>query len=334
VETDSRSAIAELSGTYIEKQLNRVNRNLLLYSAAFLALVAAFIVGHLRYFYNFLNGPFPADAASLLKIKNPYDEQRYFVRIQGDKQLATGLRDVERQTDGDGHVQSEEAVSAYYLLVLGDKFLVVRRELVTVGTEYEGAIIDLPYDVSTPITRQFRPQYPSIDNALLPVMLDATGFRDMGNFWLKVASVALLLFLLNLARYTAWERDPWAHLVLRKLSRYGSVAQIARQIDQELRELQYKLSETLLTASWILHPRLFFFSAMRIEDVVEASRFTKWRRFGHIPIVRAHFVLIKDRFGCKTKMWMGDRECDDFLAMISRKAPVSNIESARPLNLG
>src|SRR5215471_13957717 len=76
---------AQLHGSFLDRQIGRTNRNLLLASLFLIIGVACYGVAQWRYFYNFCAGPFQVDGTWLENVKHPDSELRYFVKIQGDE---------------------------------------------------------------------------------------------------------------------------------------------------------------------------------------------------------------------------------------------------------
>src|SRR5713101_1734535 len=156
---------------FITRQIRRTNRNLLITGVIFLAGVAALGGAYRRYLYNFAFGPFSIPSSELTSISNPDDPRKYFLRVQGDKVLDTGMY-LEVQDS------SKKVTAKFYALAIGDRLLVVKAPPDNKQVSYMGALVAVPYELRTGFIPRMEAKYPNLLGAFLPFMLDATGFRD------------------------------------------------------------------------------------------------------------------------------------------------------------
>src|SRR5712691_5226532 len=116
-----------LQNSFVEKQIRRTNRNLLLTNGVLLAAVLSVIALNYRYAVNFVLGPKKISAEDLLAIGDPEERQQFFVRVSGDRVLATGFKHVEQQVDKySNKVESETVKYDYKALKVGSRLLLVK----------------------------------------------------------------------------------------------------------------------------------------------------------------------------------------------------------------
>jgi hypothetical protein len=176
MDTDS-SISAQLHGSFLDRQMQRTNRNLFLVSLLLIISVAGYGLAQGRYFYNFFAGPLEVDGNSLDRIKHPDDQLRYFIKVRGEDSADTGLQEIERETEG-GSVRRDTVKAKYSLIFVEKRLLVVKINPNEKGTVFQGALGGMPADVRSEIVRPLLKEYPNANEAFLPLMLDATGFRS------------------------------------------------------------------------------------------------------------------------------------------------------------
>jgi hypothetical protein len=274
-----------------------------------------------KYFYNFFKGPSDIEVNSLSLINNPESLLRYFVTIKGEDSLDTGLQDVERTESQSGVVQSETVKAEYAILVLGKRLLIVKRNPKDDGKEYHGAITELPTDVHSKIVTPLLGEYPNADSVFLPLMLDATGFRSDGYVALAIG-LPVLLFAAWLIRKVAQRRnDPLSHPIFKAASRYGSLVDIAQQIDLELKGNAGRLCGAIVTPSWVLVKGMFSCAVFHIPDVVWAYKKVTKHSVNFIPTGKTYSTLMFDRYGVSLEMDEKRDKTDAVLTMLGEKTP-------------
>src|ERR687886_124524 len=102
---------------FIGQQIRRSNRNLLLTNLGLLLVPLAIGLISPRYWHNFFQGPFPIEQQNLLSIKNSDIEEKYFLTVEGEKSIKTGLQEItKRVRKGSGTVISENTSADYVAL--------------------------------------------------------------------------------------------------------------------------------------------------------------------------------------------------------------------------
>jgi hypothetical protein len=93
MDIQSRSISAQVHGTFLDRQIQRTNRNLLLVSLILIVAVVGYAAIERRYLYNFFAGPFQVSGPQLVTIQQPGSQLRYFVTVKGDDSSDTGLQE-------------------------------------------------------------------------------------------------------------------------------------------------------------------------------------------------------------------------------------------------
>jgi len=213
----------QLQGTYVERQMKRTNRNLLLFCIVLLLLLAGFAYMEREYLYNFFMGPFPMDANGIGAVTDPDGLQHNFISVNGEDSFDTGVQRVKQKLSQSGEVKSESVVGEYSILVLGKHLLIVERGLNDKGKHYEGKLEALPDDVRAQIVIPLLSNYPEAEQAIFPLLLNATGFRKDGYFGLAVAIPIVLFIVWLFTRAIKRQNQPLLHPILSTLSQYGPI---------------------------------------------------------------------------------------------------------------
>jgi len=319
MEAESDFLGAQLQGTYIQRQLARTNRNFFLVGLGLIVAVTSYGVSASRYFYNFFKGPVEMSAEAIATVRSPETLERYFVSIKGDDSIDSGLQYVEKQVSQSGVVESQTVKAGYSILVLGKRFLIVKRAPADNSKQYEGALMDLPADVHSQIITPLLPDYPNAEAAFLPMMLDATGFRDEGYIAAAICIPVLLCALWIIWRVRTRIENPLRHPILNSLSRYGSLANSARQIDAESNGK--RLGEVVLGQTWILLPSLFFLRVYHIPNVIWAYKKVTKHSVNFIPTGKSYATVIVDRYGNPLELSATEAKANEILRVLCDKVP-------------
>jgi len=320
METDWSFLGVQLQGTYIQRQLTRTNRNLSLLGSALIVAVGCFGASESRYFYNFFSGPVAMSTDAIAGVKSPEMLRRYFVSVTGDDSMDSGVQYVEKQVSQSGEVESETVKAGYSILVLGKRLLIVKRPPQVNGKEYEGALVDLPADVRSEIITPLLTDYPNAGEVFFPLMLDATGFRDEGYISFAVCIPVFLFALWSIWKVKARVDNPLRHPIIKSLSRYGPIAESARQIDAET--CQRKLREVILGPSWLILPEIFSLKMCHVPDVVWAyKKRTKHKMYFVITTGTSYAVVIFDRSGEPFELSATEEKANSILEMLITTVP-------------
>jgi hypothetical protein len=240
MDIQSNSLSAQVHGTFLDRQIHRTNRNLLLVGLFLIVAVVGYAAIERRYLYNFFAGPFPVSGPQLVTIQQPGSQLRYFVKVRGDDSSDTGLQEVERETES-GTVKRETVKAKYSILLLNKHLLIVKSDPNESGTVYSGELGELPSDVRSNIVTPLLKEHPSANQAFLPFMLDTRGFRDEGYVALALGIPAFLLAAWLIAKVMRRRADAFSHPVVQRASTYGTLPNVAHQFEIELQANTLKI---------------------------------------------------------------------------------------------
>ena len=320
MDIQSSSISAPVHGTFLDRQINRTNRNLLLVSLILIVAVVGYTAAERRYLYNFFAGPFEVSGPQLVTIQQPGSQSRYFVKVKGDDSSDTGLQEVERETEG-GTVKRETVKAKYSILLLNQHLLIVKSGPNESGSVYTGELSDLPSDVRSNIVTPLLKEHPNANQAFLPFMLDTTGFRDEGYIALALCIPAFALAAWLIAKVMRRRADVSSHPVAQRACIYGNLADVAQQFDIELQGNTVKIGRATITQSWIFLPRRFGLSICRIPDLIWAYKKVTKHYTNFIPTGKTYEIIMYDRFGKPLQMQARQKKIDAMLTLLAERSP-------------
>jgi hypothetical protein len=302
---------------FISRQIQRTNRNLLLLGVAMLAIIGAIVGATWRDVYNFVFGPFPIQNSELAAIYNPDQPKRFFLKVRGEELFTTGMEEV----DSENHQKVRAEIVA---LTVGNRLLLVKAPAGKHELLYTGTLGPVPAEVQSGVFTGTQKDLPAMKAAVLPFMLDATGFRT-GENWL-VAVVAVLiggigLFLAGLAVRRTMQPD--SHPLLVKLSRYGSLQDVRMRIDSEMRSEGggEQFGAMRITSNWLLHAAPYKTDVMASRDIIWAyPKVTKHYHNG-IPTGTTHSAIIRDSKGQSVEVSGKKESVPKLLESVQRRMP-------------
>src|SRR5581483_4671484 len=105
---DSVRPMDAIQNGFIERQIRRVDRNLILVNGILLAGLFAVVALNYRYAINFVRGAKTISTEDLLAIQDPERRPQFFVQVTGDRLAPTGFQHVEQQiNESTNKVESE-----------------------------------------------------------------------------------------------------------------------------------------------------------------------------------------------------------------------------------
>jgi len=329
------SAVASrLEGTFLDRQIQRTNRNLLITSLILVLAVVGYGAIRYRYFYNFFKGPFEVNAAWLDGVSSPDDPLHYFVRIHGESSEDTGVREVEH--DAGTAVESGTTTARFSVLFMGKRqgkrLLIVKRDASEGGAVFQGELEDLPSDVRDYVITPLLKEYPSASQLFYPMMLETSGFRIEGFIAIPFCLAALVLAAWLIRREKSLRAVFSNHPVVKSASRYGAVDDVARQLDMELQGNTVKLGRATVTESWVLIPTTYGFSMCHIPDLIWAYKKVTRHYHNFIPTNRTFDVIMYDRHGVPLQMQTRQKHVDAMLNLLSQRSPWAVFGYSKDLN--
>ena len=200
------------------------------------AVAAALVVQQRRYVQNFFEGPYPFDVAALNAIDDASTTPRYFASVKGAEAIDTGLRAVTIRKRG-GAETSRSTDGSYYLLPVGDRFLLCKTSL-GVQAGYQGEFAPISARLAAAVFST--PETEAMRDRVYPYYLDDVSFRVPG----VVAIVALLGVAFLLARYglPAWKHfvNPSSHPLVTRAKAWPDPIGTTAAAQQEAGAFRYR----------------------------------------------------------------------------------------------
>jgi hypothetical protein len=326
------SISAQLQGSFLERQIRRTNRSLLVCSLLLVGSVAIYGAVEWRYYYNFFKGPFEANSAWLESVQHPDEQLKYFVRVQGGDSTDTGIQEVETESGG-GSPDKETVTSKYSILHLGKRLLIVKSGPRGNGTLVQGALRQISSEEQSNVVAPLIKEVPEASQAFLPMVLDTTDFRDSG--WIAFVIGTPLLGLAGWIYLKLYRRRmaPLTHPIVRSVARYGSIVDTAHQFDTELRGNLVKVGKATITNSWVLVASEFNLALCRIPDLVWAYKKVTKHSYNGIPAGKTYVIVLYDRHGLPLQIQGKQKNLDSVLALLAERAPWAIIGYSDQLNL-
>ena len=311
---------------FIDGHIRRSIRNLVLINAVLAVGIIAVAGLNWRYLYNCLAGPFPTDLATLSATTDPGSLTRYFVTIDGDEVIDTGVREVkQRKEKYSNKVTSETVTAEYVALAIADRFLLVKTGGGHSGKQFTGALERLSSGERSQIIGKIEADEPEVKGAFLPMTLDATGFRGPAYIGLGVALPLLIIAGWQIATALSRTGDPGRHPITRALAGYGVPQVVAAKIDTEVRlgGQITSIGSVLLTPSFLFRSRLFGLDVVSIEEVVWTYKKVTKHYYNFIPTGKTYSVMVVDRRGSTLEIPTMAKEDKTHLIIeaIGRRAP-------------
>jgi hypothetical protein len=281
-----------------------------------LLIVFLGVVLNARYLFNMFLGPFDTTQANVLALNDANDTFRYYMNLEGDDHADTGYTYVNKSDSG------KETIEYYYhVLVLGDKFLLVKTKQAEIDNRQTGALVDMPSDVQKEVITQLEVEVPQIKGAFLPMMLDATDFRTGGFIGLAVAAVIALLSAIGVLLAFYRFANPEAHPAMKALARYGTLATVTNEINMEMSNPHEQVGKKIhFTRSWLVSTASGL-QAMPYRDMIWCYKQVTQHRTNGIPTGKTYAAFVNDRHGTSINIPGKEKEINQLLEFAMRSSP-------------
>jgi hypothetical protein len=311
-----------MNDSIIQKVIGRSNLNRIL--LCILGIVVVFGLGalNIRYFYNFLWGPFNAVPADLIAARSASDPQKYWLQVTGKQMINTGVQSVSTSKSGTKTVNT-----TYFALLLDKRLVLVEidgdQQSDTLPPNLTGWLEDISKDEQTEIIQEIETEEPGLKGLFLPFKLQTGDFRIGGIIGLIVGTIVLGFCLWGIVVVIRYSIDPEAHPILKALSRFGPLDFVTHQIETELSVPHTTLGQLHLTNNWLVFATKSSLSATRYADVAWLYKHITTQRYYGIPVSKTYTAMLYDRHGVQISMIAGRKEkaVEDMLRAIYERAP-------------
>jgi Family of unknown function (DUF6709) len=302
--------------TWVHQQLRAMYRRRVIAWCVVLGGAVLFALAQSRYISNFIRGPFDLAQPELDAIGDPATAPRYFVRVTGSKAIETGIQQF--KTRKRGGVETSRSVSAaYYVLVVGDRLLVVQRAEGT-PTTVQGELTAMPAELQRHLFNT--PQMEAIRGRFYPYYLDDSSFRMPGYIGVVVALILAVL----LVKYglPAWRyaRDVSSHPVVRRVAAWGDPVGIAVEARREAASPRYKGGGWRVTDKYVIRSAPFAFDLLRLSDLLWAYKRVTKHSVNFIPTGKSYSGVLVC-YGGAAEVTGRETNVDALLTFAGERAP-------------
>ena len=282
-----------------------------------LAGAVLFGVAQSRYVSNFLKGPFELGAPELDAITDVSTTPRYFVSVTGSKAIDTGIQQV--TTRKHAGVETSRSVSAaYYALVVGDRFLIVKRAA-GMPTTAQGELAVMPAELDRHLFST--PQMQAIRGRFYPYYLDDSSFRVPG--YIGIVAALILAVLLVKFALPAWRyaRDVSSHPIVKRVAAWGDPVGTAVEARREAEAPpRYKGGGWRVTDKYLIRRAPFAFDLLRLSDLLWAYKKVTKHSVNFIPTGKTYAGLLVC-YGGAAEVTGNEKNVDALLTFAAERAP-------------
>ena len=281
------------------------------------AVVLVLALANLRYFRNFFSGPYPIGAADLAQISDVDTTPRYFVSIPVEKVVDTGVQEI-TTTETNGVKTGEYVSAAYYGVLVGDRFLIV-KSAAKPANRVEGALSMIPSDLSGHLFTG--PDAQETRKHCYAFYLDGGSFRE-GGYW-AMGIGALVLGLMAFAGFRAWNRvrDIHTHPVAMRVAKWGDPMSISMNAEREYANaVRYKSSGVILTDNFAFEKSVFGFQIYRLQDLLWTYKKVTKRSVNFVPVGKYYTAELKF-YGGNLTFSGKEKAVEEVLIYASKRAP-------------
>ncbi len=286
----------------------RIFRQLLAWTFVFLAIATVGLASR-RYFVNFFAGPFALAQADLDAITVLDETPRYYVSVQGERSVDTGLRLTEESED-----HTEHELAGYYGLVIGDKVLLYKSAHGKLD-DVRGKLIEFPAT-----TKEFADIENEIGHDhLYRFMVDTTDeFHFLGTAALVALAAVVLLFLWKGIPVLRYLMSIESHPVVRRIQKWSPDALM--ELERTVNAGGLKSNAWTVLGKFIVYRSFFGFDALRADDLLWAYKGVTKHSVNFVPTgttYAAHLVC----YGGHATIAGTDKAVDDILRSASESTP-------------
>jgi len=312
--------------TWVHQQLRATYRRRVIAWCVVLGCAVLFALAQSRYITNFINGPFDVGQPELDSIGDVSTTPHYFVRVTGSRAIDTGIQQIKtRKRSG---VESRSVSAAYYVLVVGDRLLVVKRAEGT-PTTVQGELAAMPAELDRHLFAT--PQLQAIRSRFYPYYLDDSTFRTPG----YIGSGVALIFVILLVMYglPAWRyaRDVSSHPVVKRVELWGDPLSTAVEARREAASPRYKGGGWRVADKYLIRSAPFAFDLLRVSDLLWAYKRVTKHSVNFIPTGKTYSGVLVC-YGGAAEITGREKNIDALLAFAAERAPWAVLGYSDDLN--
>ena len=294
---------------FVGEQIRRSNRNLLITNLVILLIFGSLLLSEHKTISGYLRGGEKTEVTALASMT---PAEKTIVEVNADTVIPTGYRMVKHRSSGD------EVEAEFLAMKAGDRLLIVKAEPNQKGPQFTGAIVPLPNDISSALTREIKSD--RVRQAIMPVMLDTMEYKENTQVLLIFGIPAVLIGLWNLKKWMQRAADPATSPIVTQLEHRGGVM-ACQQVDMEMAQTSGKVGKALLTRSWILVPHTFGMHLVNFDDVVWVYKKVTRHRVNFVPVGKTYTVVLCSTTGKSVEVLDSEAKVNELLMSVATKAP-------------
>jgi Family of unknown function (DUF6709) len=303
--------------TWVHQQLRAMYRRRVIAWCVILGCAVLFALAQSRYIKNFISGPFDVGQAELDAIGDVSAAPHYFVSVTGSKAIETGIQQI--TTRKRAGVETSRSVSAaYYVLVVGNRLLVVRRAEGT-PTAVQGELTAMPAELDRHLFNT--PQMQAIRGRFYPYYLDDSSFRTPGYIGGGAAIVLAVLFVWFGLPAWRYARDVSSHPVVKRVALWGdplsTAVEARREADSPPR---YKGGGWRVADKYLIRSAPFAFDLLRLSDLLWAYKKVTKHSVNFIPTGKSYAGILVC-YGGAAEVTGKEKNVDALLTFAAERAP-------------
>lgn len=257
-------------------------------------------------------------AAELLKVL-PGQSQKEFVSVTGTKVASSGMQEITTETTN-GVKGSSYVSSEYYLLLVGDRILIVKSK-VEPTTHISGSVKPVPNGLESSIFPD--PSDKDLKDRLYSFMLSTTeSYRLPGFIALALTLVYVVLVWIFAGRAWRHIQNISLHPVVKRVENWPNSTEVVFNAERELHSaIRYKKSGITLTSNFVIARRLFSFNLFPISDLVWAyQKVTTRMLYFVIPVSRSREAVLVF-YGGSVRIPAGKKLVEGIIGSVAQSAP-------------
>ncbi|HYL22157.1 MAG TPA: DUF6709 family protein [Gemmatimonadales bacterium] len=285
-----------------------------------LALVCGLLLAtsNHRYVINFLRGPFELGGAQLDSIGDVTTTPRYFARVSGSKVFDTGIRQYAVHTTN-GVETSRSESGAYYVLVIGDRFLLFKTAAEPSGVA-EGELAPLPAGLQDQLvdSKEIR----ALRSRFYPFYVNNESFRLPGYVLLGLALVFLFFFVRKAVPVWRYVQEPADHPLLKRVAKWGGDPRgVVVGVERDFRNPRHKGGDGWkLGDQYLVQSTFFKFNVLRLEDLLWAYKKVTRHSVNLIPTGKTYQAILAC-YGGSAVIPGREKRVDEILAFAQARVP-------------
>jgi len=301
--------------TWVHQELRSMYRRRVAAWCIVLGCAVLFAFAQSRYIRNFISGPFDVGQPELDAIGDVSTTARYFVRVTGSKAIETGIQQI--KTRKRAGVETSSVSAAYYVLVVGDRLLVVKRAE-GMPTTVLGELAAMPVELERHLFNT--PQMQTIRGRFYPYYLDDSKFGVPGYIGGGVALVLVVLFVMFGLPAWRYARDVSSHPVVKRVAAWGDPVGTAVDARREAASPRHKGGGWHVTDKYLIRRAPFAFDLLRLSDLLWAYKKVTKHSVNFIPTGKSYAAFLVC-YGGAAEVTGREKNVDALLAFAAERAP-------------